>query len=136
MPEGGFPGGEKRILAGVPAEEMRRAGVRGVVVAGFPDFVEEEGSGLIRAAVQIELQAAFFLPGRGNERAKFGLEEQVLAFLGPHDHDQGDGVPGEFDDGGSARAAALSGFAGFRLGHYGGDCTPNVRKGKGDLVTN
>ena len=73
MPEGGFAGGEKRILAGVPAEEMRRAGVRGVVVAGFPDFVEEEGAGLIRAAVQIELQAAFFLTGRGNERAKFGL---------------------------------------------------------------
>ena len=66
VPEGGFAGGEQRVFAGVPAEVMRGAGVRGVVVAGFPDFVKEESAGLIGAAVQIVLQAALFL-SRGSD---------------------------------------------------------------------
>ena len=135
MPEGGFAGGEQRVFTGVPAEEMGRAGVRGVVFAGFPDFVKEEGAGLIRAAVQVVLQAALFLTGGCYQRSKFGLKKQVLAFFGAHDHNQGDGVFGELDDGGSAGAAAFCGFTGFRLSHYGGDCTPKEAESKGDFLS-
>ena len=51
MPEGSVAGGEERVFAGVPAEEMGRAGVRGMVFAGSPDFVEKEGARLVEAAV-------------------------------------------------------------------------------------
>ncbi|SRR5579883_721031 len=67
LPESGFPGGEERILAGVPAEKMGCAGVGGVVITGFPDFVEQERAGLIGAAMQVELQAALFL-ARGRDQ--------------------------------------------------------------------
>jgi len=92
VPEGGFAGGEERILAGVPAEEMRRARVRGVMFPGFPYLVEEKRAGLISTTMQVELQAAFFLARRSDQGAKLGFEEQVLAFLGAHDDHQGDGV--------------------------------------------
>jgi hypothetical protein len=55
---------------------------------GFPDFVKEERARLVDAAMQVELQAAFFLARRGQEGAELRLEEQVLAFLGAHDDDQ------------------------------------------------
>ena len=61
VPEGGFAGGEERVFAGVPAEKMRGAGVRGVVLAGSPDFVEKERAGLVGATMKIEPQAALFL---------------------------------------------------------------------------
>ena len=66
VPERGFTRGEERVFAGVPSEEVRRAGVRRVVLASFPDFVEEECAGLVGAAVQVELQAAIFL-ARGSD---------------------------------------------------------------------
>jgi hypothetical protein len=55
VPEGGFAGGEESVFAGVPAKVVRCAGVRGVVLAGFPDFVKEESAGLIGAAMKIVL---------------------------------------------------------------------------------
>ena len=61
LPEGGFLRGEEGVLAGVPAEEMRGARVGGMVVTSGPDFVKEKRAGLIGAAVQVVLQAAFFL---------------------------------------------------------------------------
>jgi hypothetical protein len=82
MPEGGFAGGEERVFAGVPAEKMRGAGVRGVVLTGSPDFVEEESARLIGAGVKIKAQAALFLARRRDQRAEFGFEEHVLAFFG------------------------------------------------------
>jgi len=33
LPEGGFPSGKERILAGVPAEKMRRSRVRSMMFA-------------------------------------------------------------------------------------------------------
>jgi hypothetical protein len=108
--------------------------VRGVMLAGFPDFVKKECAGLVGAAMQIELQAAFFLARRGEERAEFGFEEQVLAFFGAHDDDQGYGVFGELYDC-SCTWPAASGTpgraAGFRLGHDGGDCIPIGAESKG-----
>src|ERR1700720_524926 len=112
---------------------MRPAGVRGVVLAGFPDFVNEESAGLICAAVQIVLQATLFLARWGDERAKLGFEEDVLAFLGAESDDEGDGIFREFADRCAARTPAgrpPRSFAGFPFGHVGGDCTPNSFNGK------
>src|SRR6267142_368775 len=98
---------------------MWRAGVRGVVVAGFPYFVKEESARLVGAAVQIVLQAAFFLARRGNERAKLGFEEDVSPFLGAESDDQDDRIFREFRYCGAARTPAgrlLRSFAGFPLG--------------------
>jgi hypothetical protein len=137
VPEGSFAGGEEGILAGVPAEEMRGAGVGCVMVAGFPDFVEEEGAGLVDAAMQVESQAAIFLARGSDEGAKFGFKEKVLGFFGAHHDDEGDGVFRKLEDRGTARTAvgkALRGAAGFALGHDGRDCTPNAPKGKRDFL--
>ena len=136
MPEGGFAGGEEGVFASVPAEEMGRAGVGGVVIAGFPDFVEEEAAGLLGAAVKIELQAAIFLAGRSEEGAEFGFEEEVLACFGAHDDDQGDGVLWEFDGGVGAWPAtgrAPGRATRFWFGHNGGDCTPKVGESKEEM---
>src|SRR5258708_34559472 len=116
VPEGGFARGEERVFAGVPAEKMWRAGVRGVVLAGSPDFVEKESAGLVWASVKIEAQATQFLARRRNQRAKFGFEEHVLAFLGAQRDDQGDRVFREFRDRSAVRAAPgrpPGGFAGI-----------------------
>jgi hypothetical protein len=107
---------------------MGRAGVGGMVFAGSPDFVEKESAGLVGATMQVESQATLFLARWREERAKFGFEEEVLAFLGAESDDQGDGVFREFGDRWAARTPAdqpLQNFAGFPFGHVGGDCTPN-----------
>jgi len=112
---------------------MRGAGVCGVVFAGSPDFVEEKGTGLIHATVQIETQASGFLAGGHEEGAKLGFEEDMLAFLGAESDDQSDRVFREFADRCSASTPAgrpLRSFAGFAFGHIGGDCTPNSFNGK------
>src|SRR5258706_4555608 len=107
---------------------MWRAGVRGVVLAGFPDFVKEESARLVGAAVQIVLQAAFFLARGGNERAKLGFEEDVSPFLGAERDDQDDRIFREFRYRGAARPPAarpLAAFAGVPFGLVGAACTPN-----------
>jgi hypothetical protein len=60
---------------------MRGAGVRGVILASSPDFVEKESAGLVGARVKIKSQAALFLARERKERAEFGFEEHVLAFF-------------------------------------------------------
>jgi hypothetical protein len=133
VPEGGFAGGKQCVLAGVPAEKVRGAGVCGVVFAGSPDFVEEKGTGLIHAAVEIETQASGFLARGCEEGAKLGLEENVLSFLGAESDDQGNCVFREFGGRGAASTPAgqpLRSFARFPFGHVGGDCTPNSFNGK------
>ena len=107
---------------------MGRAGVRGMVLAGSPDFVEKEGAGLVGAPMQVKSEAPLFLARWCDERAEFGFEEDVLAFLGAESNDKRDGVFREFGDRCAARTAAgrpLRSFAGFPFGHVGGDCTPN-----------
>jgi hypothetical protein len=138
VPEGGFAGGEERVFAGVPAEKVRGAGVCRVVFARSPDFVEEKGTGVIHATVQIETQASGFLTGGHEKGTKLGFEEDVLAFLGAESDDQSDGVFGELRCRGAARTRAgrpLRSFAGFPFGHVGGDCTPNRVNGKGNRDT-
>jgi hypothetical protein len=87
MPEVGFARGEERVLTGIPAKEVRRAGVRGVVIARFPDLVEEEKAGVIDAAVEIVLEAASFFARGSEEGAEFGFEEKMLAVFGAQDDD-------------------------------------------------
>ena len=66
--------------------------MRGVILAGSPDFMEKESAGLVGARVKIESQAPFFLARWRNQRAKFGFEEHVLAFFGSKGDNQGDCV--------------------------------------------
>jgi hypothetical protein len=70
--------------------------VGGMVLAGSPDFVEKEGAGLVGATMKVKLKAALFLARWRDERAKFGFEEDVLAFLGAKSDDQGDRIFREF----------------------------------------
>jgi len=115
LPEGGFTRGEECVFTGVPAEKMRRAGMGGVVFAGFPDFVKKKCAGMLDAAMQVVLDAAFFLARGRDERAEFGFEQQMLAFFGPQNHDQGDRVFGQLGGSRASRTAGgpLSGLAGF-----------------------
>jgi len=80
VPGGGVAGGEEGVFAGVPAEEVWSLVVSGVMIAGFPDFVQEIQAGLIGAAVEIVLKAAFFLARGMDESAELGFEQQVLTF--------------------------------------------------------
>lgn len=135
VPEGGITGSQERVLARLPAEEVRGARVRGVMLAAFPDFVEQERAGLIGAAMQIVLQAAIFLAGGSDEGAKFGLEEQVLALLGAENDDEGESAFREFGDLGAAGLVSgprLRGFLRFSFGHIGGDCTLTAAKSNGN----
>ena len=136
LPEGGFAGGKKSVLARIPAEEMGGTRVRGVVLAACPDFVEEICARVIGGAVQIVLQATLFLARGADESAEFGFEEHVLAFLGTERDDESDAAFGEFDDFGATGAAAgarRGALPCFSLGHDGGDCTPTGMKSNGDL---
>ena len=87
VPEHGFAGGEERIFAGIPTQEVRGFSVRGVVFAGFPDFVEKKLPGIFRGAMQVVLHAASFLAAGGDESAKLCFEEEVLTFFGTQSDD-------------------------------------------------
>jgi hypothetical protein len=126
VPEGGLARSEERVFACIPAEEVRRFGVCGVVLASLPDFVEEIGAGLIGTAMKIVLEAAFFFSRGSDESAKFGFEKQVLAFAGAQENDQGNGAFGEFLNFYAMWFAAASGALRFSFGHDGGDCTANA----------
>jgi hypothetical protein len=130
LPEGDVAPGEERVLAGVPAQEMRGLGVQAMVFAGGPDFVEQEGAGDFEGAVQVVGEAAFFAAGGGDEGAEFGFEQRLLAFLGAEDDGQGYGVLGEFGGCASSRLAPRCGPFCFALRHGRGDCTPTGRKEK------
>lgn len=82
LPEGRITRGEERVFAGVPAEEMGRARVGGVMLAAGPDFVEKKRAGLVSAAVKIVLQAAFFPACGADEGAEFRFQQEMLTFLG------------------------------------------------------
>ena len=64
--------------------------MRAMMFAAGPDFVQEVGAGAIGGGVQVVLQAALFLTGRGHQSAEFGFEKQVLAFAGAEDNDERD----------------------------------------------
>ena len=96
-----------------------------MVLASFPDFVEEIGAGLIGAAVKIVLKAALFFSRRIDERAEFGFEKQVLAFAGAQENDEGNGAFGKFLNFCAMWFVAASAGLRFSFGHDGGDCTAN-----------
>src|SRR5260370_22249212 len=95
LPEGGVAGGEEGVVGGVPAEEVRSLGMKAMVFAGGPDFVEQQGAGDFDSAMEVVSEAAFFAAGGGDERAEFGFEQGLLALLGAKDDDKGYGVFGE-----------------------------------------
>jgi hypothetical protein len=110
--------------------------VGNVMLATFPNFVEKEHGGLIGAAVQIVLQAAFFLARRSNQRAEFGFEQHVLAFLGAERDDKHNSAFGKLGDLGTWGPAGRLPFRGaflFRFGHIGGDCIAIANKSNRDL---
>ncbi len=112
---------------------MWRSGVRGVVLAGSPDFMEKESAGLVGATMKIESQAALFLARRCNKSTEFGFEKDVLAFLGAQRNDKRNGTFRELCDRravGAPPGGPPRGFAGFLFWHVGGDCTPNGSIGK------
>jgi len=89
LPERGLLGSEERILARVPAEEVRRARVRGVVFPAGPHFVEEKRAGLVGAAVQIVLQASFLPSRRADKSTQFRFQKELLALLCAQQDDEG-----------------------------------------------
>jgi hypothetical protein len=125
VPGGGVAGGEERVFASVPAEEVGSLVVGSVMIAGFPDFVQEIHARLIGSAVEIVLKAAFFFSRGMNESAELGFEEQVLAFACAQGNNDRNGALGKFLDFWAARFTATSGSLRFSFGHDGGDCTPN-----------
>jgi hypothetical protein len=75
VPGGRIAGGEEGVFAGVPAKEVRSLVVGGVMIAGFPDFVQEICAGLISALVEIVLKAAFFLARGMDESPELSFEQ-------------------------------------------------------------
>lgn len=123
VPDGGVAGDQQRIFARVPTQEMRSAGVRGVVFAAGPDFMEQVGAGVLEAAVQVVLQAPLFFASGSDEGTKLSFEKQLLALLGAQYDDQRYGFFGEFDRFCATQTATRTpsgGLATFGLGHVGG----------------
>jgi hypothetical protein len=87
LPEGGVAGCEEGVFAGVPAKEVRGFGVKAMMFASGPDFVEEEGARDVEGAVQVVGEAAFFAARVADEGAEFGFKEDFLARLGAQDDD-------------------------------------------------
>jgi hypothetical protein len=110
--------------------------VRNVVLATFPNFVEEKRAWLLGGAVKIVLQTAFFLARGTDERAQFRFEQQVLALFGAEHHNQSESTLGKLGDFCALRPATgppLDRFLRFSFRHVGGDCTPTGHKRNGVL---
>ena len=60
LPEGALARSEQRVLAGVPAQEMRCMGVLGVCFTARPYFMQKQRAGCIDGPVKVVCQAAFF----------------------------------------------------------------------------
>src|SRR5271165_560669 len=71
LPEAGGAIRTERVFAGVPAQEMVGARVRGVCVARGPDFMQQEGSRTVGGAMQIVDKASIFLARRPYQGAQF-----------------------------------------------------------------
>lgn len=106
-----------------------------VMFAAGPDFVEQEGAGLVGAAMQIVLQAAFLFARGAYEGAQLGFEEELLALFGAQRDDQSESAFGKFDDSNWRKFAGgtvAGGFFRFSLGHVRGDCTPKALQRNGN----
>src|ERR1700719_509248 len=113
---------------------MRGLHVKAMMLAGGPDFVEQEGAGDFEGAVQVVGEAAFFAARGSDQSAELRFKHAFLTFFGPEYNYQGYGVFGEL--GAPARWSTTSGFTcggcflPFALRHGGGDFTPIGRKEK------
>ena len=96
VPKRGVARGQEGVFAGVPAKEVRGFGVKTMMFAGGPDFVQQESAGDVERPVQVVGEAAFFAACGADESAEFGFEENFLARLSAQDDDQSYGVCGEF----------------------------------------
>jgi len=137
LPEGRIARSEQRVFAGVPTQKMRGAGMSGVVFAAGPDFVEEKSAGLVSAAVQVVLEAAFLFARGADQGAQLGFEQRFLTIAGAKQNDERKGTFGQFGDGSAVSFGSGSppfcGFLCFSFGHDGGDCTPTGRKSNREL---
>ena len=79
LPEAGVARGQERVLAGVPAEEVRRVDVARMGFAAGPDFVEQETRWGFRRAMQVVGEAAVFFACGAYQSAEFGFEQHFLA---------------------------------------------------------
>lgn len=92
LPVGDLAGGEEGVLAGVPAQKVRRVGVPRVSLAAGPHFMEQEGHGAVEGAVQVVGEAAVFFACGAYQGAQFGFEEHVLPVAWSQLHDECYGV--------------------------------------------
>jgi hypothetical protein len=106
--------------------------------AAGPDFVEEKSSGLVCAAVQVILEAAFLFARGANQSAKFGFEQRFLAIPGTQQDHEGKRAFWQLRYGCAAPFRRASppfcDFPYFSFGHDGGDCTPTGWKSNRELT--
>jgi hypothetical protein len=109
-------------------------GVRGVMLASFPDFVKQKSAGIVGAAMKVVLQTAFFLARGIHQRPQLSFEQKGLTIFGAKKDDIGQRAFREFGDFCTIRFAGAGPRLGspfhFSSGHNGGDCTPNRMNGK------
>src|SRR5580704_4930182 len=135
LPETGVTRGEERVLAGVPAEEVRRVDVARVGFAAGPDFVEHETGWGFRGAVQVVGEAAVFFACGAYQGAELGFEEHFLAVARAQLHDQCHGFfreLGVFSLPRFARTGWL--LLRFALRHNGRDSTPTRLENPNRLI--
>src|SRR6266403_1902475 len=95
-PERGVATCEEGVFAGVPAQEVGGPGMKAMMLAAGPYFMQQKGGPRRRgAAVQIVPQAAIFAARRGNQRAQLRLEQTVLPIFGSQNHDECHGLLGQ-----------------------------------------
>src|SRR5262249_10465475 len=113
---------------------MIRLRVSRMMLARFPNFVQQKRTGSVRRAVQIVLQAAVFFASWRYQRLQFRLKEWFVTRARAHKSDDRDATLrqlGMICSAASFRASALPrSFLRLLFGHRGGDCTPNSAIGK------
>jgi len=127
-PERGVATCEEGVFAGVPAQEVEGLGMKAMMLAAGPYFMQQKGPRRRGAAVQIVPQAAIFAARRRNQRAQLGLEQTVLPIFGSQNHDECHSLFGQLAR--SRGVSFLTRGAGRNLlrlafRHRGRDCTPS-----------
>lgn len=88
LPERSVAGCQERVLAGIPAQKMRRAGVAQMIFAAGPSFVKHECAMPVRRPVQVIRDAAIFFSCRAEERAQLRFQQHFLTVPRPKQYDQ------------------------------------------------
>src|SRR5262249_13909465 len=113
---------------------MIRLRVSRMMLARFPNFVQQKRTASVRRAVQIVLHAAVCLARWRYQPLEFRQKEWFVTRVGAHKSDDRDSTLrqiGMICSAASFRASALQrSFLRLLFGHRGGDCTPNTPIGK------